>query len=117
MIKLSQSSSPSLFMPCYRPDLEDKRQMLSVQSAANEKTLKQVEDNILTTLSLAEGNILENESAIEALDSSKVHEQIWMKCCVSITALSLLTSLHLDFRFPHLLTSSLLAKNIKTKIY
>jgi hypothetical protein len=64
---------------CYRPDLEDKRQMLIVQSANNKKTLKQVEDNILTTLSQTEGNILENESAIEALDSSKVHEQIWMK--------------------------------------
>jgi len=72
-------------MPCYRPDLEDKRQKLIVESATNEKTLKQVEDNILTTLSLAEGNILENESAIEALDSSKVCELIWQKCYMSIT--------------------------------
>jgi hypothetical protein len=63
-------------MPCYRPDLEDKRQMLIVQSTANEKTLKQVADNILTTLSLAEGSILENESAIDALDSSKVLEML-----------------------------------------
>ena len=63
-------------MPCYRPDLEDKRQMLIFQSATNEKTLKQVEDSILTTLSLAEGNILENESAIEVLGSSKVREHI-----------------------------------------
>jgi hypothetical protein len=71
------------FTPCYRPDLEEKRQMLIVQSATNKKTLKQVEDNILTTLSLAEGNILENQSAIEALDSSKVCKNIWMKFCVS----------------------------------
>jgi hypothetical protein len=117
MLKLAQSFSPSLFMLCYRPDLENKRQMLIVQSATNEKTLKQVEDNILTTLSLAEGNILENESAIEALDSSKVHEHVWMKCCMSILALALLISLHLDFSCPDLLTSSLLAKNVKTKIY
>nr|CAD7201448.1 unnamed protein product [Timema douglasi] len=55
-----------------RPDLEDKRQELIVQSAANEKLLKQVEDSILITLSGTEGNILENESAIEVLDSSKV---------------------------------------------
>jgi len=85
-MKVSQSLSLSLFIPCYRPDLEDKRQMLIFQSATNEKTLKQVEDNILTTLSLAEGNILENESAIEVLDSSKVREHIWIKRCMSITA-------------------------------
>jgi hypothetical protein len=78
MMELTRYFSPSLFMSCYRPDLEDKRQTLIVQSATNEKTLKQVEDNILTTLSLAEGNILENGSAIEALDSSKVHEHIWI---------------------------------------
>jgi hypothetical protein len=53
--------------------------MLIVESATNKKTLKQVENTILTTLSQTEGNILENESAIEALDSSKVHEQIWKK--------------------------------------
>ena len=103
-------------MPCYRPDLEDKRQMLIVQSATNEKTLKQVEDDILATLSLAEGNILENESAIEALASSKVHEYVWMKYYMSITAFSLLTSLHLNFSCPYILTSCLLAKNTKTKI-
>jgi len=91
-MKVTPSFSPSIFLPYYRPDLEDKRQILSFQSAANEKTLKQVEDNILTTLSLAEGNILENESAIEAVDSLKVHEHIWMKRYTSITEFSLLTS-------------------------
>jgi len=91
-MKVTPSLSPSLFLPHYRPDLEDKRQILSFQSAANEKTLKQVEDNILTTLSLAEGNILENESAIKALDSLKVHEHIWMKRYTSIIEFSLLTS-------------------------
>nr|CAD7589258.1 unnamed protein product [Timema genevievae] len=59
-----------------RPDLEDKRQELIVQSAANEKMLKQVEDSILITLSGTEGNILENESAIEVLDSSKVRMRV-----------------------------------------
>jgi dynein heavy chain len=56
----------------YRPDLEDKRQTLIVQSAANKKALKEVEDSILVTLSQTKGNILEDESAIEVLDSSKV---------------------------------------------
>lgn len=58
--------------PFYRPDLEDKRQILIVQSAANKKALKEIEDNILITLSQTKGNILEDESAIEVLDSSKV---------------------------------------------
>ncbi|XP_021930622.1 dynein heavy chain 12, axonemal isoform X3 [Zootermopsis nevadensis] len=55
-----------------RPDLEDKRKNLIVQSAANKKALKEIEDNILITLSQTKGNILEDESAIEVLDSSKL---------------------------------------------
>ena len=43
-----------------------------VQSAANKKQLKEIEDKILETLSSSEGNILEDETAIQILDSSKV---------------------------------------------
>ena len=42
-----------------------------MQSAENKKQLKQIEDKILETLSASEGNILEDESAIQILDSSK----------------------------------------------
>ncbi|KOC62554.1 Dynein heavy chain 7, axonemal [Habropoda laboriosa] len=55
-----------------RPDLQEKREYLIVQSAANKKALKQVEDNILKTLSVAGASILEDEEAIEILDSSKI---------------------------------------------
>ncbi|CAL1527672.1 unnamed protein product, partial [Lymnaea stagnalis] len=55
-----------------RPELEEERQTLIVTSAANNKQLKEIEDKILYTLSSSEGNILEDESAIEVLDSSKV---------------------------------------------
>ena len=55
-----------------RPELEEERQALIVQSAANKKQLQEIEDKILQTLSLSEGNILEDESAITILDSSKV---------------------------------------------
>lgn len=55
-----------------RPDLEEKRQTFIIQSAANKKALKEVEDNILVTLSQTKGNILEDESAVQVLDSSKV---------------------------------------------
>ena len=55
-----------------RPDLEEERQALIVQSANNKRQLKEIEDKILQTLSSSEGNILEDESAIQILDSSKV---------------------------------------------
>lgn len=34
--------------------------------------MKEIEDKILHTLSASEGNILEDESAIQVLDSSKI---------------------------------------------
>ncbi|XP_063405511.1 dynein axonemal heavy chain 12-like isoform X3 [Mytilus trossulus] len=55
-----------------RPELEEERQALIVQSAANKKQLKEIEDKILHTLSASEGNILEDETAIQILDSSKI---------------------------------------------
>lgn len=55
-----------------RPELEEERQALILQTAANKKQLKEIEDKILETLSSSEGNILEDESAILVLDSSKV---------------------------------------------
>ena len=54
-----------------RPDLQEKREFLIVQSAANKKSLKEVEDNILMTLSTAGARILEDEDATQILDSSK----------------------------------------------
>lgn len=55
-----------------RPELEEERNGLIIQSAANKKQLKEIEDKILETLSSSEGNILEDETAIQILDSSKV---------------------------------------------
>ncbi|XP_033102995.1 dynein heavy chain 12, axonemal-like isoform X1 [Anneissia japonica] len=55
-----------------RPELEEERQALIVQSASNKRQLKEIEDKILETLSSSEGNILEDESAIKILDSSKI---------------------------------------------
>lgn len=55
-----------------RPDLQEKREYLIVQSALNSKALKEVEDNILRILSATGASLLEDEEAIEILDSSKV---------------------------------------------
>ena len=38
----------------------------------NDRQLKDIEDKILEVLSSSEGNILEDESAIEVLSSSKI---------------------------------------------
>uniref|UniRef100_A0A3Q2Y6N0 Uncharacterized protein n=1 Tax=Hippocampus comes TaxID=109280 RepID=A0A3Q2Y6N0_HIPCM len=55
-----------------RPELEEERNALILQSAANNRQLKETEDKILETLSSSEGNILEDESAIQVLDSAKI---------------------------------------------
>ena len=56
----------------FRPELEEERQALIVTTANNRRQLKEIEDKILHTLSASEGNILEDESAIVILDSSKI---------------------------------------------
>lgn len=55
-----------------KPELEEKKNQLIVESAANKKQLKEIEDKILEVLSSSEGNILEDETAIKILSSSKV---------------------------------------------
>lgn len=57
-----------------RPELEETKNKLIIESAANKKQLKEIEDKILEVLS-SEGNILEDESAINILSSSKVLSQ------------------------------------------
>lgn len=54
-----------------RPDLEELRQNLIKTKASNQEMLKNVEDDILRTLSESTGDILEDESAIKMLDDSK----------------------------------------------
>ncbi|XP_072168572.1 dynein axonemal heavy chain 3-like [Diadema setosum] len=54
-----------------KPELEEKKNQLIIESAANKKQLKEIEDKILEVLSSSEGNILEDETAIKVLSSSK----------------------------------------------
>uniref|UniRef100_A0A8C3EWZ4 Dynein axonemal heavy chain 3 n=1 Tax=Corvus moneduloides TaxID=1196302 RepID=A0A8C3EWZ4_CORMO len=54
-----------------KPELEEKKNQLIIESAANKKQLKEIEDKILEVLSHSEGNILEDETAINILSSSK----------------------------------------------
>ncbi|KAF0024691.1 hypothetical protein F2P81_023493 [Scophthalmus maximus] len=47
-----------------KPELEEKKNQLILESAANNKQLKEIEDKILKVLSSSEGNILEDETEI-----------------------------------------------------
>ncbi|KAF7668491.1 hypothetical protein LDENG_00010030 [Lucifuga dentata] len=55
-----------------KPELEEKKNQLILESSANNKQLKEIEDKILLVLSSSEGNILEDETAITILSSSKI---------------------------------------------
>ncbi|XP_058476444.1 dynein axonemal heavy chain 3-like [Solea solea] len=55
-----------------RSELEEKKNQLILESAANNKQLKEIEDKILKVLSSSQGNILEDENAVKILSSSKV---------------------------------------------
>ena len=54
------------------PALEERKNQLIVESANNKRILKEIEDKILEVLSSSEGNILEDETAIKILSSSKI---------------------------------------------
>ncbi|CAB0036402.1 unnamed protein product [Trichogramma brassicae] len=54
------------------PVFEEKKNQLIVESANNKRILKEIEDKILEILSSSEGNILEDETAIKVLSSSKI---------------------------------------------
>merc|ERR1719457_201885 len=54
-----------------KPELEVKKNELILESAENKRQLQNIEDKILMVLS-SDGNILEDETAIEILSSSKV---------------------------------------------
>ena len=55
-----------------KPELEEKKNNLILEGASNNQQLKQIEDKILAVLSSSQGNILEDETAIQILSSSKV---------------------------------------------
>ncbi|XP_026849759.1 dynein heavy chain 12, axonemal [Drosophila persimilis] len=54
-----------------RPDLQELRITLTTEAAANKGALRDAENLILKTLSASEGDILENEAAIQILGESK----------------------------------------------
>ncbi|XP_078090943.1 dynein axonemal heavy chain 3-like [Mustelus asterias] len=54
-----------------KPELEEKKNVLYLERAQNRKLLKETEDQILEVLSMSQGNILQDERAIDILSASK----------------------------------------------
>lgn len=69
-----------------RPDLQEKKESLIVESARNRNALYNAETQILQVLSSSESNILEDENAINILTSSKaLSEDIQAKQIVAVS--------------------------------
>ncbi|RXG59114.1 Dynein heavy chain 3, axonemal [Armadillidium vulgare] len=61
-----------------RPELEERKNSLLMESAQNRKSLQRTQEKILEVLSTAGQNLLEDEKAIEIMSSSRVclHKQL-----------------------------------------
>lgn len=70
-----------------RVDLQDKKEKLIVETAKNRDLLYKLESNIFDVLSASEGNILEDENAINILSTSKtMSEDIQSKQMTNATS-------------------------------
>lgn len=75
------------------PVLEERKNQLIVEEANNKRILEEIENKILEVLSVAEGNILEDETAITILSTSKrLAEEIEAKQKIAAN-----TALEIDF--------------------
>jgi len=55
-----------------RPDLEEQKNQLVVQNAKMNKTLKEIEDDILRLLATSEGDVLEDDTLVDKVTDSKL---------------------------------------------
>lgn len=54
-----------------RPDLEEQREFLIMETSSNKNLLKNLEDSLLRELATSTGNILDNTDLIETLEETK----------------------------------------------
>ena len=67
-----------------RPELQQEKERLVLEAADNKRQLKDIEDQILKTLSESEGNILDDQSAIDVLgEAKKVSDEIARKQAIA----------------------------------
>lgn len=61
----------SVVVRCERPDLEQQREALIIQTSENVQLLKGLEDSLLRELATSTGNMLDNEELISTLENTK----------------------------------------------
>lgn len=61
----------SVVVRCERPDLEQQREALIIQTSENVQLLKVLEDSLLRELATSTGNMLDNEELISTLENTK----------------------------------------------
>lgn len=54
-----------------RPDLEEQREFLVMETSSNKNLLKNLEDSLLRELATSTGNILDNSELVETLEETK----------------------------------------------
>lgn len=54
-----------------RPDVEEQREALIIETSAHKALLKQLEDNLLREIATNQGNMLDNIDLIETLENAK----------------------------------------------
>lgn len=82
-----------------RPDLQKKKENLILEKASKKERLVNVEKSVLKILSECEGNILDNEKAIQNLNDSKdLAESIRSKQIITIESEEKLEEFRLDYQ-------------------
>ncbi|XP_069175792.1 dynein axonemal heavy chain 7 isoform X4 [Procambarus clarkii] len=91
-----------------KPELEEERVTLMLQTAQNKKNLKELEDRILSTLSSSKGSILEDETAINILsDANRLVKETQEKQTIAEETEKKINATRLGYR-PVAITASIL---------
>ncbi|KAK7077274.1 Dynein heavy chain 7, axonemal [Halocaridina rubra] len=91
-----------------KPELEEERVTLMLQTAQNKKNLKELEDRILSTLSSSKGSILEDETAINILsDANRLVKETQEKQTIAEETEKKINATRLGYR-PVAVTASIL---------
>ncbi|XP_063845652.1 dynein axonemal heavy chain 7-like isoform X5 [Scylla paramamosain] len=91
-----------------KPELEEERVTLMLQTAQNKKNLKELEDRILSTLSSSKGSILEDETAINILsDANRLVKETQEKQTIAEETEKKINTTRLGYR-PVAVTASIL---------
>lgn len=62
----------SVVVRCERPDLEEQRETLIIETSSNKSLLKALEDSLLRELATSTGNMLDNAELVNTLDNTKM---------------------------------------------